>query len=51
MGGGGGLVTLVHHSIAFIELPSPFNYNTECLLVKVQVNNEDLVIANMYIPP
>ena len=51
VGGGGGLITLVHHSIPFIELPSPFNDSTETIIVKAEISNNSFTIANVYIPP
>ena len=52
-GGGGGLITLIHHAIPFVEVPSPFNNNnnTEAILVNVTISGENLVVANLYIPP
>ena len=51
-GGGGGLLTLIHHSISYVEIPSPItDAFTESTIVKVNFNNTELVIANVYVPP
>ena len=51
-GGGGGLVTLIHHSLTYIELPSPFtDAHTECIVIKLTIAELELVITNIYIPP
>ena len=52
VGGGGGLITLVHHSIQFQQLPSPINDNvSEVLIVQIDIADAQLKIANVYIPP
>ena len=51
-GGGGGLITLIHQSISFSHLQSPFNDDvTEAIVIKVNLNDEYVNIANIYIPP
>ena len=51
-GGGGGLITLVHHSVPFVESPSPFNDNvSECILIKLKIANIEFSLANVYLPP
>ena len=37
VGGGGGLITLVHHSIPFVEKPSPLNDPTETILIEAEI--------------
>ena len=52
VGGGGGLVTLVHHSVNFSQVASPINDGaSESLIVKVTFAGNDLHIANVYVPP
>ena len=52
VGGGGGLLTLVNHSVQFIELPSPINDNvSEVIIVQVKVAGNFITIANIYILP
>ena len=51
-GGGGGVLTLVHHSVRFAKLQSPINDgSTELILVKANIAGMDIFIANVYIPP
>ena len=49
--GGGGLLTLIHHSLQFVEKPSPFNDQVEATIIHVSIAGEDIDIANVYIPP
>ena len=51
VGGGGGLITLVHHSIPFVEKPSPLNDPTETILIEAEINSVTFVVANVYLPP
>ena len=51
-GGGGGLLTLVHHSLNYQELQSPLNDGvTESLVVNVSIAGSNLNIVNLYVPP
>ena len=51
-GGGGGLVTLIHHSVKFINVASPINDGTtELVIIKTRKNDSDLKVVNIYIPP
>ena len=51
-GGGGGLVTLVHHSLNYIEIQTPLNDNfAESIIVKTTISGLKLQIVNLYIPP
>ena len=51
-GGGGGLVTLIHHSIPFLHVASPINDGiVESLVVNVNLAGNNFNIANVYIPP
>ena len=51
-GGGGGLLTLVHHSVQFSELASPINDNvTEIIVIQLSVADSILKVVNVYIPP
>ncbi|XP_076062668.1 uncharacterized protein LOC143037903 isoform X1 [Oratosquilla oratoria] len=58
-GNGGGLITLIHHSICFVDtsattkilLPTTDN-TTETQSIRIRTgNNSTLTIVNMYIPP
>ena len=53
--GGGGLLTLIHHSIKFTELPTdhlfPGDSTTEHLGVAVAWGDTTINIINIYIPP
>ena len=54
MGAGGGLITLVHHSITYEELHDtvlPGDNVTELQSIKVIVNGAHLIMRNIYIPP
>ena len=52
VGGGGGLLTQVHHSVQFSEITSPVNDNvTEVIVVQVSIADSVLKIANVYVPP
>ena len=49
-GGGGGLLTLVHHDIQFSKTDSPFNENvTEVIVIQLSIADSVLKIANVYI--
>ena len=50
-GRGGGVITLIHHSISFVQLDSPFNDQTEAIIIKADVFDTSITIANVYIPP
>ena len=51
-GGGGGLVTLVHHSVAYTQLVSPINDGVcESIVIEASLANTPTKIANVYIPP
>ena len=51
-GGGGGLLTLVHQSVEYVEEQSPINDNvSECIVVKVKILDAEITIANLYVPP
>ena len=51
-GGGGGLHTLVHHSVDFHELASPINNGViEPIVIKATITGSVIKIANVYIPP
>ena len=51
-GGGGGLVTLVHHSLNYIEIQTLLNDNfAESIIVKTTISGLELQIVNLYIPP
>ena len=51
VGGGGGLFTLVHHSVQFSELASPINDNvTEIIVVQLSVADSVLKVVKVYIP-
>ena len=54
-GGGGGLVTLVHSSVDYIPLPSdhlfPNDVTTEHLAITAFINEHEVHIFNIYIPP
>ena len=52
VGGGGGLLTLVHHSLPYFEVASPVNDGvTEAIIVNVTIAGSQLNIVNLYIPP
>ena len=51
---GGGLITLVHHSISYTRLPSdlfPNDSTAEQLSITATINDIPLHIHNIYIPP
>ena len=54
-GRGGGLITLVHHSITYQEVrPAPFFQNdntTEIQAIIVEMGGAKLLVCNIYIPP
>ena len=51
-GGGGGLLTLLHHSIAYSPLVSTINDGiTEVILINAKIAGSSINIANVYIPP
>ena len=51
-GGGGGLITLVHHSISFTRLASPINDGTcESLIIEASLADTPTKIVNVYVPP
>ena len=54
-GGGGGLVTLIHHSIAYTEVDSsnlfPGDVVAEHLAVEVIADGAKILVVNVYIPP
>ena len=50
-GGGGGLISLVHHSVPFVKVPSPINNNTEAIVIEASIANVSFVLANIYVPP
>ena len=53
--GGGGLITLVHHSITYTEFDTsnffPGDTVAECLAVELEMGGAKLLVANVYIPP
>ena len=50
--GGGGLVTLVHHSLSYVTVDSPINDGvSEVIIVKDSIAGKDLHVANVYVPP
>ena len=50
-GGGGGLITYIHHSIHFTEIPThALNNNIETIVAKLDTN-PPLYISNCYVPP
>ena len=53
--GGGGLITLVHHSISYKRIISdhlfPSDQTTEHLVITATINNIPINIYNIYIPP
>ena len=52
VGGGGGFLTLVHHSVNFSQDNSPINDGpSEVLIVQISLAGNQLNIANVYIPP
>ena len=53
MGGvGGGLITLVHHSLPFSQIASPVSDGvTESIVIEVNIAGQFLRVANVYIPP
>ena len=54
-GGGGGLITLVHHSVAFTEVNTnhlfPGDSTAEHLAIEVDIDGAKLLVVNVYIPP
>ena len=52
---GGGLITLVHHSIPYIPLPTDHYFtqdvSTEHLAITATINGHPVNIFNIYIPP
>ena len=51
-GGGGGLLTLIHHSLPFVETASPINDGViETIVIKTKIADLDISITNIYIPP
>ena len=50
-GGGGGLMTLVHHSLSFVESPSPFSDFTEAIIAVDKLTAGNITVANLYVPP
>ena len=52
MGGGGGLITLIHHSISYTKIASPINDGiTEVIVIEVAIAESTMKIANVYVPP
>ena len=51
VGEGGGLLTLVHHSVQFSEIASPINNNVSEVIIQLNFSDSVLKIANVYIPP
>ena len=54
LGRGGGLITLVHHSVTYRELHDPVlpgDNVTELQSITVEVGGAHLIIRNIYIPP
>ena len=52
VGGAGGLLTLVHHSLNYAQLDSPINDGViECILIETSISSSKIQIANIYIPP
>ena len=54
MGGGGGLITLVHHSITYRELLDPVlpgDSVAEIQSINVEMGGAHLIVTNIYIPP
>jgi hypothetical protein len=47
------LAFLVHNSVSFTLVDSSFIQDgfTECLAIKTTINNSDLIICNVYLPP
>jgi hypothetical protein len=52
-GRGGGLAFLVHHSVPFTPIDTLFfqDDHTKCQAIKVTINNSELAIFNVYLPP
>ena len=51
-GGGGGLLTLIHHSVNFRQLQSPMNDGTtESIIIETTFNDIHIKIVNLYVPP
>ena len=51
-GGGGGLLTLIHHSVCFKNLPTPIDDGTtESIAIKALFGDVEIQIVNIYIPP
>ena len=54
-GRGGGLITLIHHSVTYQEIiPDPFfpgDTTAEHLTISVEVDGAHLQVCNVYIPP
>ena len=52
---GGGLITLVHHSITYTPLPTDHLFSqdaaTEHLAITATINGHSINICNIYIPP
>ena len=52
MGGGAGLVTLVHHSLNFVQIASPLNDGVaEVIIISSRIADLGLNITNLYVPP
>ena len=52
-GRGGGLAFLVHQTVSYTPVDSSFLQDgfTECHAIKATLNNSDLIICNIYLPP
>ena len=51
-GRGGGLITLIHHSLQYTVSPPPADDGVaESLTIKTTIAGFDLSIVNLYIPP
>ena len=53
-GGGGGLAILVHHTVRFTDIDTSFMQNDltlEIMGIQASINNTEINIFNVYIPP